>query len=81
MRTSYGVSKSVSFTGLGVTHALFAYAAQGAVSLNAAETSLQVFRILSWISVAFCLTRGLPVIIENLLALHRADAQKGETAS
>ena len=75
MRTSYGVSKFLSFTGLAVTHALFALASRGDGSIRTAETSLLVFSIMSWISVGFCLVRGLPVIIEALQMLNRAPDQ------
>ncbi len=74
MRTSYGVSKFLSFTGLAVTRALFAFAARGSF-IHAAETSLLVFRITSWISVVFCLVRGLPVVIEALQSLNRSTDQ------
>jgi CDP-diacylglycerol---glycerol-3-phosphate 3-phosphatidyltransferase len=59
MRTSYGLSKLTSFTGLALVHAL---AAQGA---DITGVHL-VFTITSWVATAFCLLRGLPVILEAL---------------
>lgn len=66
MRTSYGASKFVSFTGLALSRALATYAANGAVPQDTARLSLCVFTITSWISVVFCLARGVPVVIETL---------------
>ena len=72
MRTPYGVIKLVSFAGLALTHTLAAYATRGAVSFSTVDTSSLIFNVTSWISVAFCLARGLPVIIEALLSLGEA---------
>lgn len=66
MRTSYGASKFISFTGLALSRALGTYAASGLVQPSAAHLCLSVFVITSWISVALCLVRGIPVIIETL---------------
>lgn len=65
MRSSYGIIKLLAFTGLALAHTLFAYAAQGVVSQGIADTVWLIFRILSWIAVAFCILRGLPVVIES----------------
>ncbi len=69
MRTTYGVSKLISFAGLAFTHALSAYVARGSASASALQTSLLIFQITSWISVALCLVRGVPVILEALPSL------------
>ena len=66
MRTSYGASKLVSFTGLALTRALGTYAADGVVAQDTARLCLLIFVITSWVSVAFCLARGIPVVIEAL---------------
>lgn len=71
MRSSYGVSKLVSFTGLALTHAVSAYATRGVVDGGLVRLSSLVFVITSWISVGFCLARGLPVIVEALPPLDR----------
>ncbi len=65
MRSSYGIVKFLAFSGLALTHALMAYADRGAVAASSASTVWLVFRILSWVAVAFCITRGLPVIVES----------------
>ena len=72
MRSSYGGVKLISFGGLALTHALIAYAANGTISPNLARASNTIFDITSWISVGFCLARGIPVIAEALLALRES---------
>ncbi len=67
MRTSYAAAKLVSFTGLAFTHALAASASPLVVSAQALQSSTTIFNITSWIAVAFCLVRGLPVIVEAFL--------------
>lgn len=74
MRSSYGVIKMLSFTGLALAHALLAYVALGAVAGGVADTVWLIFRILSWIATAFCIVRGLPVIIESYSALQAEDS-------
>ena len=68
MRTTYGLSKFVSFTGLALTHVLGAYAAQPGshVSGESVRSLLAVFAVTSWVAVGLCLLRGLPVVIEAL---------------
>jgi CDP-diacylglycerol--glycerol-3-phosphate 3-phosphatidyltransferase len=66
MRTTYGVSKLVSFAGLAATRALQNYALQGTVSAQLAARSSLLFNITSWIALALCLARGLPVIVEAI---------------
>ena len=66
MRTSYAVSKLISFAGLALAHALSAYAAEGGVSSPLVTDLLLAFNVVSWVSVVFCLVRGVPVIIEAL---------------
>ncbi len=68
MRTSYGVAKLLSFTGLATVNALALYA----VSPSPAHVTPElvhrlgtVFVALSWVAIAFCIARGLPVIIES----------------
>jgi CDP-diacylglycerol--glycerol-3-phosphate 3-phosphatidyltransferase len=71
MRTPYGLAKLASFAGLALTRSLMIYAGRGAVSPGTAQASLVVFSITSWIAVAFCLARGVPVVVEALPALSR----------
>lgn len=69
MRTIYGVSKLVSFAGLATTHALYAYAAREAIATEWAGKTLLLFNITSWIALALCLARGLPVVVEAIPAI------------
>jgi len=71
MRSSYAVIKLISFVGLALTHMLAAYAAQGSVSAQTVATSGLVFLVCSWLSVVFCLARGVPVIVETVPELAR----------
>ena len=75
MRSSYGVFKLLAFTGLALTHSLMAYADRGTVTRNTAETSLSIFLVISWIAVVFCITRGLPVIIESTARLRTQNSK------
>ena len=71
MRSSYGVSKLVSFAGLAAVNALSSYAARGVVAISTVRWLSLLFLFTSWVSVMFCLARGLPVIIEALPALDK----------
>jgi CDP-diacylglycerol---glycerol-3-phosphate 3-phosphatidyltransferase len=66
MRSTYGVSKLLAFTGLALTHTLAAYATQGVVEVSTVHVYALVALVTSWISVALCLARGLPVVLELL---------------
>ncbi len=72
MRTGYALAKVISFAGLALTHALSAYAQRGAADPATVQTLLVVFNVAAWVSVAFCLTRGIPVVVEALPSLTRA---------
>jgi CDP-diacylglycerol--glycerol-3-phosphate 3-phosphatidyltransferase len=72
MRSSYGAVKLLSFTGLAVAHALRAYAERSSVGWPAAQTTLLVFNITSWVAVVLCLVRGIPVIVEAALFFRRS---------
>lgn len=62
MRTGYAVSKVVTFCGLALAQALAGFPdLSGAV-----PTMLTVLRVMAWVAVAFCVFRGLPVIIHSL---------------
>ena len=55
--------KLAAFAGLAATLAVAGYRGAGVVltqNLNA------IFEMLSWVAVALCLARGLPVIIESM---------------
>jgi len=71
MRSSYGISKLISFAGLATVNALAAYASHGAVAISTVRWLSLLFLLTSWVSVIFCLARGLPVIIEALPALDK----------
>lgn len=72
MRSTYGVAKMLSFTGLALTHSLSACASRGAVRSSVVETVHLVFTVTTWVAVGFCLARGAPVIVEALPFLRPA---------
>jgi len=66
MRTTYAVAKAVAFAGLALVHALNAWAAQGDIAQRWVNGSHLLFLIISWLAVALCLVRGIPVIVEAI---------------
>jgi CDP-diacylglycerol--glycerol-3-phosphate 3-phosphatidyltransferase len=65
MRTGYAVTKVVTFCGLGLAQALAGFPAQSAAA-RAVPAMMTVLQITAWLAVAFCVFRGLPVIISSL---------------
>jgi len=78
MRTGYALAKCIAFTGLALAHALYAFAERGAVSSGAAESVHAVSWGVAWLATAFCLARGLPVIIEHWPALFASQRSNRE---
>lgn len=62
MRTGYAVSKVLTFCGLALAQALTGFPDFA----GAVPTMMVVLRVLAWVAVAFCVFRGLPVIISSL---------------
>jgi phosphatidylglycerophosphate synthase len=65
MRTGYAVTKVVTFCGLALTQAL-AGLPSGSPAVGAVPWMMTVLRVTAWLAVAFCVFRGLPVIISSL---------------
>jgi CDP-diacylglycerol---glycerol-3-phosphate 3-phosphatidyltransferase len=65
MRTGYAGTKVVTFCGLALAQALSGFPPDAA-SARAVPTLMSVFRVTAWLAVAFCVFRGLPVIITSL---------------
>lgn len=61
MRTGYSITKVVTFTGLALAQALAAYP-----SITWSGTLLRAMQVTAWIALAFCVLRGLPVIVRSL---------------
>ncbi len=65
MRTGYSVSKVLAFCGLTLGFAFSGY--PDGSSLEALSTPLlALFRVVAWVAVAFCIVRGLPVILSPI---------------
>lgn len=62
MRVGYAVSKVVTFCGLALAHAFSAFPAAMPLSRSVAPL-MGILRVSAWITVAFCVLRGLPVIM------------------
>jgi phosphatidylglycerophosphate synthase len=65
MRTGYAVTKVITFCGLALAQAFGGFAPETGVA-PAIPTMMAVFRVTAWLAVAFCIFRGLPVIISSL---------------
>jgi CDP-diacylglycerol---glycerol-3-phosphate 3-phosphatidyltransferase len=65
MRSGYAVTKVATFCGLALTQA-FAGLGPGSSLAGMAPQMMSVFRVTAWLAVAFCIFRGLPVIISSL---------------
>jgi len=64
MRSGYGVVKAAAFAALTLNLGMLG---GGHSLLSAVQVTALV---LTWLSVAFCLLRGLPVLFEGITALH-----------
>jgi CDP-diacylglycerol---glycerol-3-phosphate 3-phosphatidyltransferase len=73
MRTGYAVTKVVTFCGLALAQA-FSGLDQGNRFYQTVPAMLQVLRVSAWLAVAFCVFRGLPVIIHTLKEYWRTPA-------
>jgi CDP-diacylglycerol---glycerol-3-phosphate 3-phosphatidyltransferase len=65
MRTGYAVTKVVTFCGLALAQAFAGFAPDATVA-RAAPRMMTIFGVTAWVAVAFCIFRGLPVIISSL---------------
>jgi phosphatidylglycerophosphate synthase len=65
MRTGYAVTKVVTFCGLALVLALTGWSASSPAA-RAAPSLLNLLQVTAWLAVAFCVFRGLPVIISAL---------------
>jgi phosphatidylglycerophosphate synthase len=64
MRTGYAVTKVVTFCGLTLTGALSGF--PGTPYVRAVPAMMSSLRVTAWLAVAFCVFRGLPVIVHSL---------------
>jgi CDP-diacylglycerol--glycerol-3-phosphate 3-phosphatidyltransferase len=65
MRTGYAVTKVVTFCGLALTLAFSGLDPSSRLA-QSVPPLMQVFRVTAWLAVAFCVLRGLPVVISSL---------------
>lgn len=65
MRTGYAVTKVATFCGLALAQA-FSGLSPATPWARMVPAMMEVFRVTAWFAVAFCVFRGLPVIISSL---------------
>lgn len=64
-RIGYSVTKVTTFCGLALVQAFSGFPADSALA-RAVPSLTTVFRATAWLAVAFCVSRGLPVIVSSL---------------
>jgi CDP-diacylglycerol---glycerol-3-phosphate 3-phosphatidyltransferase len=65
MRTGYAITKVISFCGLALAQAFTGFPAHSSAA-RSVPTMMAVLQVTVWVAVAFCVFRGLPVIISSL---------------
>jgi phosphatidylglycerophosphate synthase len=65
MRTGYAITKVVTFCGLALAQAFNGFPPETAVA-GSVPPMMTLLRGTAWLAVAFCVFRGLPVIISSL---------------
>jgi CDP-diacylglycerol---glycerol-3-phosphate 3-phosphatidyltransferase len=65
MRTGYAVTKVATFCGLALAQAFGGLSPETSLA-RMVPAMMDVFRVTAWLAVAFCIFRGLPVIISSL---------------
>jgi CDP-diacylglycerol--glycerol-3-phosphate 3-phosphatidyltransferase len=65
MRTGYAVTKTTTFCGLALAQALSGFPPEPRLA-QTVPTMMAVLQVTAWLAVAFCVFRGLPVIIRSL---------------
>lgn len=65
MRTGYAVTKTTTFCGLALAQALSGFPPETRLA-QTVPTMMTVLQVTAWMAVAFCVFRGLPVIIRSL---------------
>ena len=65
MRTGYAVTKVISFCGLALAQAFTEFPAPSSAA-RSVPIMMAILQVTAWVAVAFCVFRGLPVIISSL---------------
>jgi phosphatidylglycerophosphate synthase len=79
MRTGYAVTKVVTFCGLALTQALSGF--PETAYARAVPAMMSGLRVTAWLAVAFCVFRGLPVIVHSLREYWSIPATAGAAKS
>jgi len=81
MRSSYGVAKALAFALLALVSSLQLYVAQGTIAESVYLTWHEAALVLAWLATAFCIVRGLPVMIESFSALLEESSTSGRESA
>jgi len=65
MRTGYAVTKTTTFCGLALAQAFGGFPHATPLA-RAVPSMMMALQVTAWLAVAFCMFRGLPVIIHSL---------------
>lgn len=65
MRTGYAVTKTATFCGLALAQAFSGFPPETRLA-RAVPSMMMALQVTAWLAVAFCVFRGLPVIIHSL---------------
>jgi CDP-diacylglycerol---glycerol-3-phosphate 3-phosphatidyltransferase len=65
MRTGYAVTKVVTFCGLALAQGLSGFSPESNVA-RVVPALMRFLQVTAWLAVAFCVFRGLPVIVSSL---------------
>ena len=65
MRVGYSISKTVTFCGLALAQAFAGFPAESAPA-GLVPPLMAALRVTAWMAVAFCVLRGLPVIVHSV---------------
>jgi phosphatidylglycerophosphate synthase len=79
MRTGYAVTKVITFCGLALTQALSGF--PETTYARAVPAMMSGLRVTAWLAVAFCVFRGLPVIVHSLKEYWSIPATAGAAKS
>jgi hypothetical protein len=79
MRTGYAVTKVVTFCGLALTQALSGF--PETTYVRTVPAMMSGLHVTAWLAVAFCVFRGLPVIVHSLREYWSIPATAGAAKS
>lgn len=77
MRVGYAASKTITFCGLALAQAFSAFP-EGSTVSRAVPSMIGILRVGAWVTVVFCVLRGLPVIMHAMRHYWNATQADGD---